>query len=77
MKQDSFQEPKVTQLVKKFTTLEAIVDFIPPLEFIWKTRNLSTSSHSTSLTYISVLFSHVFLVLPSGVFPSSSPIKTL
>ena len=70
------------QLVKKFPTFQGTRRFITALT---SARHLSLSKahsiqsippHSTFWRSVLILFSHLHLVLPSGLFPSSFPNKT-
>jgi len=71
------------QLVKKFSTFHGTRRFITALTSV---RHLSLSwaspiqyiyTHPTSWRSILILFTHLHLGLPSGLFPSGFPTKTL
>ena len=78
-----FEKLKVSQLVKKFSTFYGPRKFITTYKtalhqsLSWARSIQSTSSHPTSCTSIFILSSHLSLGLPSGLFPSSFPTKTL
>ena len=71
------------QLVKKFPAFYGTRRFITALTSVrrlcltWASPIQSTSPHPTSWRYILILFTHLRLGLPSGLFPSGFPIKTL
>jgi len=71
------------QLVKKLSAFYGTRRFITPvttarhLPLSWASCIQSTPSHSTCWRSIVILSSHLRLGLPSGLFPSSFPTKTL
>ena len=71
------------QLVKKFPALYGIRRFITAftsdrsLSLSWACSIQSISPHPTSWRSISTLSSHLRLSIPSGLFPSDFPTKTL
>jgi len=72
-----------SQLVKKFSALYGMWRFITAftlarhLSLSWTSSIQSTPPHPTSCRSILMLFSYLRLVLPSGLFPSGFPTKTL
>jgi hypothetical protein len=77
------EKPTGPQLVKKLPQLSETRRFVPASKSV---RHLSLSSarsvqsmptHLTSLTPISIQSSRLWMGHPSGLFPSSLPIKTL
>ena len=73
----------VLQLVKKFPAFYGTRTFITAftsarfLSLSWANSIQSTPLHPTSWKSILILSSHLRLGLPSGLFPSSFPTKTL
>ena len=71
------------QLVKKFPAFCGTRRFITALTSVrqmslsWASPIQSTYPHSTSWRSILILSTHLRLCLPSGVFPSGFPTKTL
>ena len=71
------------QLVKKFPAYHGIRRFITALTSVrhlslsWASPIQSTYPHPTSWRSIIILSTHLRLGLPSGLFPSSFPTKTL
>ena len=71
------------QLVKKFPAFHRTQRFITALTSVrhpslsWASPIQSTYPHPTSWRSILILFSHLRLGLPSGLFPSGFPTKTL
>ena len=71
------------QLVKKFPTFHRTRRFITALTSVrhpflsWAGPIQSVYPHSTSWRSILILSTHLCLVLPSGLFPSGFPTKTL
>ena len=71
------------QLVKKFPTFHGTQSFITTLTNLrhsslsWASPVQSTCPHPTSWKSILILFTHLRLGLPSGLFPSGFPTKTL
>jgi hypothetical protein len=71
------------QLVKKFPALYRTRRFITAftiansLSLPWATPIQSMPSHPTSWRYVLILSSYLSLGLPSGLFPSGFPTKTL
>jgi len=71
------------QLVKKFPAFHGIRRFITTLTSVrylslsWASPIQSIYPHSTSWRYIIILSTHLRLGLPSGLFPSGFPIKSL
>ena len=71
------------QLVKKFPAFHGTRRFITActnirhLSLSWASPIQSTYPHPTSWTSVIILSTHLRLGLPSGLFPSSSPTKTL
>ena len=72
-----------SQLVKKFPTFYGTLRFITAftsachLSLSWATLIQSMPPHPTSWRSIFILSSHLRLGLPSGLFPSGFPTKTL
>ena len=72
-----------SQLVKKFPAFYGTRRFITALtsdrhlSLSWASSIQSIPPHPTSRRYILILFSHLRLVLPSGLCPSGIPTKTL
>ena len=70
------QDPQRCRLTKKFTAFygsrRSVTVFTGPchLSLSWARWNQSTSSHLVSLWCTLVLYSHPWLVLPCGLFPS-------
>ena len=71
------------QLVKKFPAFHGTPRFITALTSVrhlslsWTNPIQSIYPHPTSLRPILILFTHLRLGLPSGLFPSGFPTKTL
>ena len=71
------------QLVKKFPAFHGTRRFITALTSVrhlslsWASPIQSTNPHPTSWGSILILSTHLRLGLPSGLFPSGFPIKTL
>ena len=71
------------QLVKKFPAFHGTRRFITALTIVrhlslsWTSPIQSTYPHSTSWRSILILSTNLLLGLPSGLFPSGFPIKTL
>ena len=71
------------QLVKKFPAFHGTRRFITVLTSVrhlslsWANRIQSTYPHPTSWRSILILSTHLCLGLPSGLFPSGFPTKTL
>ena len=71
------------QLVKKFPAFYGTRRFITALTNVrhlslsWTSPIQSTYPHPTSWRSIPILFTHLRLGLPSGLFPSGFPTKTL
>ena len=71
------------KLVKKFPAFHGTGRFITPLTSVrhlslsWASPIQSIYSHSTSWRSILILSTHLRLGLPSGLFPSGFPTKTL
>ena len=71
------------QLVKKFPAFYGIRRFITVLTSVrhlslsWANPIHSTYPHLTSWRFILILSTHLHLGLPSGLFPSGFPTKTL
>jgi len=71
------------QLVKKFPTFHGIWRFITALTSVrhlslsWASPIQSIHPHPTSWRSILILSTHICLGLPSGLFPSGFPTKTL
>ena len=71
------------QLVKKFPTFHRTQRFITALTSVrhlslsWASPIQSIYPHPTSWRYILILSTHLRLGLPSGLFPSGFPTKTL
>ena len=72
-----------SQLVKKFPayyeTRTFITAFTRPrhLSLLWADQSSPCPSHPTSWRSILILFSHIRLGLPGGLFPSGVPTQTL
>ena len=72
-----------SQLVKKFSAFYGNRWFITAftsarhLSLSWVSSTQSIPPHPTSWRSVLILFSHLSLGLPSGLFPSSFPTKTL
>ena len=70
------------QLVKKFPAFHGTRRFITALTSVrhpslsWASPIQSIYPHPTSWKYILILFTHLRLGLPSGLFPSGYPTKT-
>ena len=73
----------VLQLVKKFPSLYGTRRFITALTSVrhlslsWASPIQSTYPHPTSWESILILYTHLHLGLPSGLFPSGFPTKNL
>ena len=71
------------QLVKKFPAFHGTPRFITALKSVchlslsWASPIQSTCPHPTSWRSIQILFTHLRLDLPSGLFSSGFPTKTL
>ena len=65
------------QLVKKFPALYPKVKSARHLSLSWASSIQSIPPHPTSWRAILILSSHLRLGLPSGLFPSGFPTKTL
>jgi len=71
------------QLVKKFPAFHGTRTFINALKSVrhlslsWANPIQSIHPHSTSRRFILILSTHLLLGLPSGLFPSGFPTKTL
>ena len=79
----SWEANQFSQLVKKFPAFHGTRRFITTLtsahqlSLSWARLILSMSPHPTSWRSILILSSHLYLGLPSGVFPSGFLAKTL
>ena len=81
--QSSSSEANRSQLVKKFPAFYGTRRFITAfmrarhLSLNWANSTQSIPPHPTSWRSILILSSHLRLGLPSGLYPSGFPIKTL
>ena len=77
------EKPNGLLLLNKFPSIYGILRFITALKgarhlsLSWGTSTQSIPSHPTSWRSILILSSHLSLGLPSGLFPSDLPAKTL
>ena len=83
MVQSPFEKLTGLQLVKKFTAFHGTRRFVTALTSVrqlslsWASPIQSIYPHPTSWRSILILSTHLYLSLPSGLFPSGFPSKTL